>query len=140
MTEGLTETPWAAMVVPTAPTPSPTGAKLTSSEVRETPVTEYLFFFVFFENRKNEFSPLLLDGRRKRQKTEKQKGKKTKNARDQARREVDGRGGEAHARDRPGDEGGAVGEPRRGADVLACRTREEKKQRARERRGRKEKR
>jgi len=40
MTEGLTETPWAAMVVPTAPTPSPTGAKLTSSEVRETPVTE----------------------------------------------------------------------------------------------------
>ena len=55
MTEGLTETPWAAMVVPTAPTPSPTGAKLTSSEVRETPVTESCFFPFFFKIAKMSF-------------------------------------------------------------------------------------
>jgi hypothetical protein len=53
-----------------------------------------------------------------------EKKKSSSNARDQARREVDGRGGEAHARDRPGDEGGVAVEPPGGADVLACRSNE----------------
>ena len=53
-----------------------------------------------------------------------EKKKSSSNARDQARREVDGRGGEAHARDRPGDEGGVAVEPLGGADVLACRSNE----------------
>ena len=41
MTEGLTATPCAETVAPTPVKPIPTGAILTSSEVSETPETEY---------------------------------------------------------------------------------------------------
>lgn len=40
MTDGLMETPCAATVVPTPVAAMPTGEKLTSSLVSETPVTE----------------------------------------------------------------------------------------------------
>ena len=56
---------------------------------------------------------------KKKKKPETETEKKRKNSRDQARREVDGLGRQAHARDGPGDERGAVGEPGRRGDVLA---------------------
>jgi hypothetical protein len=71
-------------------------------------------FFWFLKNRKVEFFFPAAE-----------KKKSSRNARDQARREVDGLGGEAHARDRPRDEGGGVAvEPRGGFDALACRSNE----------------